>query len=181
MRILALDNSTNRVGWAIFDGLKLEEYGLIELEKEIKSHDEYLNKDYLERIHLMKNILSNMVVSHKIDVVGMEDIALVSFGGKSNNNQVNVFKKLAKALGAYEVSLIDKQIAFDTIGAGTWRLGKKLGRKRDEIKGNTIKYINEKFSLSLREYNPKSKDNDDDIADAIGIGYYLAQKMNKIK
>ena len=178
MRILALDQSTNKVGWAVFNNRKLELYGMIELEKEIKGNEKYLNKDYLERIALMKETLYKMIKEHKIEVVGMEDVALVSFGGTSTN-QVEVFKKLSKALGVYEIALIDKQIAFKTIGAGTWRVGKKFGRKRDEIKANTIEWVNKEFGLELKEYDPKSKENDDDIADAIGIGDYLSKLMLK--
>lgn len=179
MKILGIDNSTNKVGWAIFDDGKLINYGLIELEKLIKDKDDYLNKDYLERIALMKDILFDMIKEHDIQVVGFEDIVMTSFGGKSNNNQVAVFKKLAKALGVYEVSLIKSQMLFDTIPAGVWRTGKGFGKKRDEIKANTITWVNKEFGLDLKEYNPKSSLNDDDIADAIGIGSYLSNKFSK--
>jgi len=177
MKILSFDQSTSKTGWAIFDNGKLVDYGLIELEKLIKSHDEYLNKDYLERIALMRNILQEMISQYDIQVVGFEDIIMTSFSGKVGQNQVDVFKKLAKALGVYEVSLIDKQILFETIPAGVWRKGLGFGRKREEIKAATILWVNDKFGLNLREYNPKSKDNDDDIADAIGIGFWLSEKF----
>lgn len=178
MRILSFDQSTSKVGYAVFDNGKLEKYGLIKLEEIIKDKDKYMNKDYLERICLMREMIPKMVTKFKIDVVGFEDTAMVSFG-QTNNNQVEVFKKLCKALGCYETVLIDKQIVFQTIPAGTWRKGLKFGRKRDEIKANTIKFINKEYGLNLREYNPKSKDNDDDIADAIGIGRHLDSLMNK--
>jgi hypothetical protein len=177
MKILALDQSTNKCGWAIFDDGKLLDYGLIELEKLIKPMDEYLNKDYLERIALMKDILFDMIKEHDIQIVGFEDIVMTSFGGKAASSQVDVFKKLAKALGVYEVSLIKSQMLFDTIPAGVWRTGKGFGKKREEIKANTILWVNKEFGLNLREYIPKSKDNDDDIADAIGIGSYLSKKF----
>lgn len=179
MRILGLDNSTNRVGWAVFDELTLENYGVIELEKEIKNYNQYLNKDYLERIALMKDILIKMVSEHNIDVVVFEDVALKSFGGKTGNNQVDVFKKLSKALGVYEICLIDRQLAFETAPANIWRKGKGFGRERHEIKRNTILWVNEKFGLDLKEYDPKDKNADDDKADAIGLGYYMAQKFSK--
>lgn len=179
MRILGIDNSTNRVGYSIFDGDKLEDYGVIELEKEIKGRDEYLNKDYLERIALMKDLLITMVIDRHIDLVAFEDVALKSFGGKSGANQVDVFKKLAKALGVYEISLIDRQLCFETVPAGVWRKGKGFGKERHEIKRNTIRWANEKFGLNLKEYDPKDKDADDDKADAIGLGYYLSKKFSK--
>jgi Holliday junction resolvasome RuvABC endonuclease subunit len=179
MKILSIDQSTSKCGWAIFDDGELKEYGLIELEKLIKKDDSYLNKDYLERIALMKDVLFNMIQENDIQVVGFEDIIMTSFGGKSNSNQVDVFKKLAKALGVYEVSLIKSQMLFETIPAGVWRTGKGFGKKRDENKANTIQWANKEFGLNLREYNPKSKDNDDDIADAIGIGSYLSKKFTR--
>ena len=127
----------------------------------------------------MKEILAKMIADNDIHLVVFEDIALKSFGGKTGSNQVDVFKKLAKALGVYEISLVDKQIAFETVPAGVWRKGKGFGRERHEIKANTIKWVNNKFGLELREYNPKSKDNDDDIGDAVGIGFYMVQKFSK--
>lgn len=177
MRILSLDQSTRNVGYAIFDGEKLEKYGLIDLEKLIKQREDFLNKDYLERICLMKEILIEMIQRFNIDVVGFEDTVLTSYG--SSNNQVDVLKKLTKALGVYEVALIEKQLAFKTIPANVWREGLGFGKKREEIKANTIKYINKEFNLELKEYDSKSKDNDDDIADSIGIGKYLVKILSK--
>lgn len=179
MRILSIDQSTSKCGWAVWVDGELEDYGLIELEKLIKDRDDFLNKDYLERIVLMKEILLDMIVKYNIEVVGMEDIIMTSFGGRSNNNQVDVFKKLAKALGVYECALIERQIAFDTIPAGVWRTGLGLGKKRDEIKANTIEYVNKTFGFNFPEYKPNSKNNFDDTCDAIMIGKYLSNKFSK--
>jgi len=178
MRIGAFDQSTNKVGFAVMEDMKLIHYELIDLEKEIKSHDEYLNKDYLERIALWKQILLDKIKEWSIQVVGFEDTILTSFGGVSSN-QVDVLKKLTKSLGVAEITLIEKQIAFETIPAGVHRKGKGFGKKREEIKSNAITYVNERYGLSLRNYNPKSKDNDDDIADSITIAEYLSKKFSK--
>lgn len=177
MRILGLDNSTKNVGYSIFNNGELEKYGLISLDKIIKNREDFLNKDYLERICLMKEILLEMIERFSIDVVGFEDTVLTSYG---KNPQVDVFKKLNKALGVYEIALIEKQLTFETIPANIWREGLKLGTKREEIKTNTIVYVNENFGLALREYNPKSNDNDDDISDAIMIGKYISDKFKKL-
>lgn len=179
MRVLGIDQSTSKTGWALFDNGKLEDYGLIELEKLIKKDDRFENKEYLDRIVLLKEIILDMVREKGVDIVGFEDIIMTSFGGKSSSNQVDVFKKLAKALGVLEVGMIENDIYYITTPAGVWRTGLKLGKKREEIKANTIKYVNEKFGLDLKEYNPKSSINDDDVGDAIGIGEYLSKlKIN---
>lgn len=181
MKILSIDQSTNRVGWALFDDEHMLDYGLIELEKLIKKDDRYENKDYLERIALLKEIILAKVAEHKVDVVGFEDIILTSFGGKANATQVDVFKKLAKSLGVLEVAMLDEGVYFITTPAGVWRKGLKLGTKRDELKANTILLANEIFGLNLREYNPKSKDNDDDLGDALMLGRYLSKLKIKFK
>jgi hypothetical protein len=175
LKILAIDQSTSKVGWAIFHNSKLKDYGLIELEKLIKDDERFENKDYIDRIALLKEIILAMVKKNKIDIVGFEDIIMTSFGGRANATQVDVFKKLAKALGVLEVGMIDNGIYYITTPAGVWRKGLKLGTKREEIKANTIDYVNEKFKLELRPYQPKKKDNDDDIADAIGLGSYISK------
>ena len=110
MRIGAFDQSTNKVGFAVMEDMKLIHYELIDLEKEIKSHDEYLNKDYLERIALWKQILLDKIKEWSVQVVGFEDTVLTSFGGVSSN-QVDVLKKLTKSLGVAEITLIEKLIS----------------------------------------------------------------------
>lgn len=178
MNILGIDNSTRKVGYSIWSDGILSKYGVINLERVIKDKAEFLNKDYLERICLMKDILIEMVDRFKIDVVVFEDTILTSYGGSP---QVDVFKKLSKALGVYEVALMERQLLFETIPANVWREGLALGKKREEIKANTIKYVNREFGLSLREYD-NSNDTDDDIADAILIGKYVSDKgIKKVK
>lgn len=177
MRILGIDQSTNKVGCAIFDGDKLEKYWLIDLEKLIKKDDRFENKDYLERIALLKETVLKTVEEERIDCVVLEDIVMTSFGGKSTQVQCDTFKKLAKSLGCLEISMIDSGLYFATTPANVWRKGLGLGKKRDEIKANTIKYVNKKFGLELKEYNPKSSLNDDDIADAIGLAHFGSKNI----
>jgi hypothetical protein len=82
-------------------------------------------------------------------------------------------------LGVTEVLLIEKDIAFQTLGASEWRSGKGFGAKRDEQKARCIDYVNRKYGLDLQWVSKSSKKNDDDIAEAIGIAEYMDNKMNK--
>lgn len=171
MRVLGLDQSTNKTGYAIMEKGQLIDYGLIDLTS--------FSDDVLVRIIENRKQIENLIEEYEICVVGLEDTILKSFGGKASGGNVDVLKKLTKMLGVTEVLLIEKDIAFQTLGASEWRSGKGFGAKRDEQKARCIDYVNRKYGLDLQWVSKSSKKNDDDIAEAIGIAEYMDNKMNK--
>lgn len=119
MRILAFDNSSNRVGWALFDNKELKQYGLIELEKLIKQDDRFQVKDYFERILLFREIIVSMCQEHKADLIVFEDVILNSFG--NNKVQVDTFRKLVEVLMACQLTCIDQGFQCMIVPANIWR------------------------------------------------------------
>ena len=178
MRVLGIDQSTNKVGIAVMEKGILIHYELIHLEKLIKTDDRFLNKDYIDRITLLEEILINKVNEFEIDVVGFEDTVFKVSIGRDKDQHIQVFKKLTMVLGVVANALNKKQLAYEIIQPNVWREKLELGTLREEIKANTINYVNKKFKIGLKEYDEYSNSNDDDLADAVMIAYYLDRKVN---
>jgi Holliday junction resolvasome RuvABC endonuclease subunit len=154
LRILALDQAS-RTGYAVFDDNKLIECGVI---------DHSNIKDPIKRISQIKKSINKLIRKTKAEVVILEDAQL--------QFNVHTFKILCKLLGVLETHLFDKQIAFKTVRPGEWRRACKIkGKKREEQKVNTIKWVKRTFGVDATS----------DECDAIAIGWYLVQKMRKTK
>lgn len=158
-------------------------YEEINLAKLIKNDDRYINKEYIDRIHLFKNILEDRVKTHNVQVVAFEEPTPLTAdrrgNGRLSERQISVFGKLKEALGAYKVMLIDMDILYDTFLPSEWRKGKKLGRERIEMKKNAIIQVNEKYGLDLKWFSDSSQKNEDDVAESVLIAEFLDKKINK--
>lgn len=181
MVILGLDMSTQKTGYAIFQDEQLIDYGCFEL----LSSDE---KDWRKRITYMANEISGLMKRYKIDKIYIEDVPPII-----NNSQT------VKTLGALQgivlgvTSVFDIEVEF--IPVETWKTkininlshSKEYNQVKKSLKGNSraleklkgrVKAYEKKMSIDLA--NNKlgtellwksfgSKQNDDDIADAINI------------
>lgn len=58
--------------------------------------------------------------------------------------------------------------------------GTKMGTKKDAMKEKAVLTANEKFGLNLRWVKPKSKLNEDDIAESILIAYSQIKKKGSV-
>ena len=149
--IIALDQSTQLTGYAIFQDRDLIAHGVFSP-----------SGDYEHRIVKLRQWLLDKLEPLKPNVeVYFEDIQLQDLGGGSIG--ITTFKKLAHVQGALIVTCIEEDIPYTIVPAATWRktCGVK-GRVRSEYKPAAQAHVLEKYGIQATE----------DEADAICIGEY---------
>lgn len=181
MWILGLDMSTQKTGYAIFENNKLYDYGCFEM---LSSEE----KDWRKRITYMATALGELMHQYKIDKVYIEDVPPII-----NNSQT------VKTLGALQGIVLGVMGVFgvevEFIPVETWKNKlninlshcKEYNQAKKELKGikkdierlkgkvkayekkMSIDLVNHKFGIDLAWKSFGSKQNDDDIADAINI------------
>lgn len=153
-RSLALDQSTRINGWSIYDNNKLIKYGVF-----TSSYD-----DEIERDTEIKNWLINMINTWNPDYVGLEGIQY------QQNMGVTTFETLARLQGILMNTCYELKIHYSICPTNTWRhyCGVK-GRTRTDKKRSMQMLAKKWFDISVT----------DDEADAIGIGKYVAECLNK--
>lgn len=147
--IIALDQSTQLTGYAIFQDKDLIAHGVFSP-----------SGDYEHRIVKLRQWLLDKLEPLKPNVeVYFEDIQLQDLGG--GNIGVTTFKKLAHVQGALIVTCIEEDVPYTIVPAATWRktCGIK-GRVRSEYKPAAQAHVLEKYGIQATE----------DEADAICIG-----------
>ena len=147
--IIALDQSTQLTGYAIFQDKDLIAHGVFSP-----------SGDYEHRIVKLRQWLLDKLEPLKPNVeVYFEDIQLQDLGGGSIG--ITTFKKLAHVQGALIVTCIEENIPYTIVPAATWRktCGVK-GRVRNEYKPAAQAHVLEKYGIQATE----------DEADAICIG-----------
>lgn len=147
--IIALDQSTQLTGYAIFQDKDLIAHGVFSP-----------SGDYEHRIVKLRQWLLDKLEPLKPNVeIYFEDIQLQDLG--RGNIGVTTFKKLAQVQGALIVTCIEENIPYTIVPAATWRktCGVK-GRVRSEYKPAAQAHVLEKYGIQATE----------DEADAICIG-----------
>ena len=147
--IIALDQSTQLTGYAIFQDKDLIAHGVFSP-----------SGDYEHRIVKLRQWLLDKLEPLKPNVeVYFEDIQLQDLGRGSIG--VTTFKKLAHVQGALIVTCIEENIPYTIVPAATWRktCGVK-GQVRSEYKPAAQAHVLEKYGIQATE----------DEADAICIG-----------
>ena len=162
MNILALDLSTRSTGYAYFEDGSLIAQGCITA----------YSTDLINRISkIIQGLKIEVFNSFKIDKVIVEEV-------RPENGMQNIKTHRAlmwlQAAVAFLVHDIDKNIQIDYIYPSEWRkqCGIHTGRgiKRETLKQKDIEFVKEKYGLDVN----------DDVADAIGIGYgYLNQSSSR--
>lgn len=153
MKILSLDLSTKSSGWAVFkDGILLD-YGCISSS----------STDLLKRINIMLDGIKEILNKHNdIDKVYAEEV-------RPENGLQNLKTHRAlmwlQGVVALEIYNFNKKIELELIYPSSWRasIGIKTGRgiKRTSLKEKDMQFVKENYNLDVN----------DDIADAICIGY----------
>lgn len=181
MWILGLDMSTQKTGYAIFNDDRLYDYGCFEMLSTTE-------KDWRKRITYMAHELGELMRKYTIDKVYIEDVPPVI-----NNSQT------VKTLGALQGIVLGVMGIFgvevEFIPVETWKNqlninlshSKEYNQAKRELKGvkkdieklkgkvkayekkMSIDLVNHKFGIDLAWKSAGSKQNDDDIADAINI------------
>lgn len=152
--LLSLDTSTTSTGWAIFKDGEYQESGVIDDFKKVKNG--------YERLKLMTKELLDSIGQLKPDIIVIEKD--VVFGN------MKVIDMLMKIIGAVYGFCLFNEITYYEFAPSEWRKYVKLqafGRKRDEFKKASIKYIKDNLNMEVN----------DDEADAICIGLAYCKKF----
>lgn len=152
--LLSLDTSTTSTGWAIFKDGEYQESGVIDDFKKVKNG--------YERLKLMTKELLDSIGQLKPDIIVIEKD--VVFGN------MKVIDMLMKIIGAVYGFCLFNEITYYEFAPSEWRKYVKLqafGRKRDEFKKASIKYIKDNLNMDVN----------DDEADAICIGLAYCKKF----
>lgn len=195
MRLLSLDMSTKKTGYAIFNNGKLEKYDLIEAKEQ----------DILSRIMQMYLHIQELIEKQKIDCLVCEDVPV------SQHSNLEVGKNLCILQGCLLVLSNLHNLELNRLKPTEWRAQislnhteytcKKCGNifedvsaletircaecgnvskkdfiknalnDRESLKHRAVNEANKKFNLDLKYIKKNSEQNDDDIAEAILIGY----------
>lgn len=148
-KVLALDLSTHRSGWATEINGKIE-YGAIESAA----------SDVEKRIGIMREGILDILKKYDIDTVVIEEVRPDGYNNRTG-------KVLTWLQGCINIAIYEynKKIKIDFIGPSSWRsvLGIQGYRvKREQQKLLDIKWVNNHFNLSL-------SNSQDDEADALAI------------
>lgn len=152
MKILALDQSVSKTGFAYFDNGELKGYGLIR------------NNAKFDRLGFMASKIRQITTVHPVpDMLVIEDV--------QTQSNVATMKLLAELKGMLEyMAKIDLDIAVAVLEPSKWRksLGFKQGRvKREDLKEQALDYVQSKYRIDVAE----------DIAEAICIGSVAVESV----
>lgn len=154
MTILSLDASTKSTGFAVFKNGQLVDYGCITAS----------STDLFKRIHKMVEEIHNLIIKHSVEKMVLEEVRPDEVGARSN---LATHKALMFLQGAIAMMIHDnfQKITIDYLYPSEWRkcCSIKTGRGivRETVKQRDIRFVEETFGLKVN----------DDIADAIGLGY----------
>lgn len=170
MKILAVDQARHGA-WAVYDyeGKKLLDYGTWGFDSK--------NYTFEQAILHIEALLSEVIRTHDIDAVFLEDIQL--------RKNVQSFKKLAQLQGVL-VNMCEKtNILYNLVAPTQWQnYCKARGRTTKEIKSKitsvepTGKKTSKILSLQAARDIYGIVTENDNLADATMIGYYV---VNNIK
>jgi Holliday junction resolvasome RuvABC endonuclease subunit len=151
---MSIDASTKSSGWAILNEKKeLLDFGCVKAS----------STDLFKRIDKIAIEIKEIALKYNPEVIIMEEV-------QPTNRSSATFKALIylQAILMYTFHNINPKMKVHLILPNSWRrsCGIKTGRgiKRELLKPMDIEFANTKFNLQLTA-------KDDDIADAIGIGY----------
>ena len=157
MNILALDMSTKSTGLAFYKHNKLEKYLCIKAT----------SNDLFNRISVMQNEIQSFITQNPdIDYLVMEQVRQEGF------INIKTYKALMYLQGCIQMMIHNKfkHIQTDFLYPSSWRkicnIKQGRGIKRQLQKQLDIQWVKDNFNIQVN----------DDIADAIGIGYAYVNK-----
>lgn len=152
--LLSLDTSTTSTGWAVFQDGVYQDSGVIDKFKK--------EKNGYKRLELMTKELLMSIEQLNPDIIVIEKD--VVFGN------MKVIDLLMKIIGAVYGYCLFNGITYYEFAPSEWRKYVKLqafGRKRNEFKQASIKYVKDNFD----------KEVNDDESDAICVGIAYCKKF----
>lgn len=160
MRILSIDASTKSSGWAIFEDTKLVDYGMVTAS----------STDLIKRIHKIVDGFDEILSKNQIDTVILEEVR-----PENGLQNIKTHRALMWLQGQLAVMIHDNHnnIPIEYFYPSEWRkvCGIKTGAgvRRTSLKPRDIAFVKETYGLDVN----------DDIADAIGIGYAFVHKLEE--
>ena len=155
MTILSIDASTKSSGYAVYEDSKLIDYGCITSS----------STNLFKRIHKMVDEIQTLIQKHNnIQKLILEEVRPDEIGSHSN---LATHKALMYLQGAICMMIHDShpKITIEYLYPSEWRKCCKIktgrGVVRETVKQRDIRFVQETFGLTVN----------DDIADAIGLGY----------
>lgn len=154
MTILSIDASTKSSGWAVYEETSLKDYGCITAS----------STDLFKRIHKMVDELDVIIAKYAVQKIILEEVRPDEIGSRSN---LATHKALMFLQGAIAMMVHDKysKITIEYLYPSEWRKCCKIktgrGVVRETVKQRDIRFVEETFGIKVN----------DDIADAIGLGY----------
>lgn len=143
VKVLALDTSSNKTGWALFINGKYAESGLIDLSK---------NKNVEERIKKMCLTITTLIFAKSPNYVVIEQL--------SSTRNADTTRKLSRIIGAVYYYCISKDIDYTEISCDAWRGAVGIKNSRGEkVKNDSMNRVLQKYKLDV----------DDNESDAINI------------
>lgn len=155
-RILALDQSSHKTGYSIYDGNELISYGVYESTK----------SEELDRIKDVCDWLDSMIVNWKPDEVGLEETQYNPNSGMGHD----VFKLLSQVMGAIMITAARAKCKVSKVLIPTWR-------HYAGVKGNTRPDQKRSAQMLVKKWHDVNVT--DDEADAICIGKYFADQATQ--
>lgn len=152
MKILALDNATVNCGYAIYNGSKLTDSGVLTASK---------SKHIDERLEVLRSGILGLITAHNIEQIVFEDTMLTARG----HNNLQTFKKLCWLQGMIVGICFEKKINYYIYLPSSWR--SNIGF----LKGHNLNRETQKklaIDFAKKQY---CKDVTDDEAEAICIGH----------
>jgi len=163
---MGIDASSTCTGIAVFEDDKLIYHGAVKPSKGLH---------WRERLEEEGEEIEAIIKQYKPSCIYIEDVPLM---GKQMQTLV-----LLGAVQGYILSIATHyNVPVHFLLPSQWRSdiglfdGSKMGTKRDAMKEKAVLTANEKFGLNLRWVKPKSRLNDDDIAESILIAYSQIKK-----
>ena len=156
MKILALDLSTKSSGYAVFEDTELIDYGCFTSS----------SIDLIKRIKIMTDGIKTVLDQHPtIGKIIVEEVRPEGTGYGVGNLKTHRALMWLQAAIAFMIHDSYEKIEIEYIYPSSWRasIGIKTGRgiKRTTLKQKDIEFVKEKWNIDVN----------DDIADAICIGY----------
>lgn len=162
MTVIAFDQATKNTAYSIGINGKLANYGTISAKGDADI-----------RSYKMTNMIIDKIDEVKPDLVVFEDIQL-------ERGNVKVYQVLARLQGMIIYKLNEMGIKYETIAPSKWKSNIDIFKKPKDVKGiNTrdwqkaecVKYVSNRYNIDLND--------NDDIADSIGILIYAHDKLIK--
>ena len=163
MNVLSVDQAT-KTGFSVFKEDDLFKYGCFDLSDVTRKS--YGDTYFDEKVLNVQMFLERCIGEFEIDLVVMEDI--------QKQQNVQTYKNLAYLQGALKLYCYSNHIPYSILKPSEWRKVLKIkGRKREEQKANSIKYVESKYGIIVS----------DDIADSICINdsARILLKKNKLE